>query len=102
LTKWIKARKSKCPIGCPRNRNVSFCLQSCWTVAEGLSALKPGAPEVLLNELRDFLRSRLGKHEMISELEIREALPRTPVGKLPKKELYDEINAKAAVSKAAE
>jgi long-chain acyl-CoA synthetase len=56
----------------------------------------------LLNELRDFLRSRLGKHEMISELEIREALPRTPVGKLPKKELYDEINAKAAVSKAAE
>jgi long-chain acyl-CoA synthetase len=56
----------------------------------------------LLNELRDFLRSRLGKHEMISELEIREALPRTPVGKLPKKGLYDEINAKAAVSKAAD
>jgi hypothetical protein len=39
---------------------------------------------------------------MISELEIRAALPTTPVGELPKKELYDEINAKAAVSKAAE
>ncbi len=39
---------------------------------------------------------------MISELEIRAALPRTPVGKLSKKELCDEINAKAAVSNAAE
>jgi hypothetical protein len=33
--------------------------------------------------------------------EIRAALPRTPVGKLSKKELYDEINAKAAAAKAA-
>jgi len=38
---------------------------------------------------------------MISEMEIRAALPRTPVGKLSKKELYDEINAKAAAAKAA-
>ena len=29
-------------------------------------------------------------------------MPRTPVGKLSKKELYDEINAKAAVSEAAD
>ena len=64
--------------------------------------MRIGLRRLLLNELRDFLRSRLGKHEMISELEIREALPRTPVGKLPKKELYDEINAKAAVSEAAD
>jgi len=49
----------------------------------------------------DFLKSRLGKHEMISEMEIRAALPRTPVGKLSKKESYDEINAKAAAAKAA-
>ncbi len=64
-------------------------------------ALKPGAPELSLKELKDFLKSRLGKHEMISEMEIRAALPRTPVGKLSKKELYDEINAKAAAAKAA-
>jgi hypothetical protein len=48
-------------------------------------ALKPGAPELSLKELKDFLKSRLGKHEMISEMEIRAALPRTPVGKLSKK-----------------
>lgn len=34
-------------------------------------------------------------------MEIRAALPRTPVGKLSKKELYDEINSKAAAAKAA-
>ena len=61
----------------------------------------PGAPELPLRELKNFLKSRLGKHEMISEMEIRAALPRTPVGKLSKKELYDEINAKAAAAKAA-
>ena len=39
-------------------------------------ALKPGAPELSLKELKDFLKSRLGKHDMISEMEIRAALPR--------------------------
>jgi len=38
--------------------------------------LKPGAPELSLKELKDFLKSRLGKHDMISEMEIRAALPR--------------------------
>jgi hypothetical protein len=38
---------------------------------------------------------------MISEMEIRAALSRTPVGKPTKKELYDEINAKAVATKAA-
>jgi long-chain acyl-CoA synthetase len=62
----------------------------------------PGAPELSLKDLKNFLKSRLGKHEMISERwRIRAALPRTPVGKLSKKELYDEINAKAAAAKAA-
>jgi long-chain acyl-CoA synthetase len=37
---------------------------------------------------------------MIQEMEIRASLPRTPVGKLSKKELYDEINAKTAAGKA--
>jgi long-chain acyl-CoA synthetase len=46
--------------------------------------------------MKDFLKDKLGKHEMISELEIRDALPRTAVGKLSKKELYDEEAKKRA------
>ena len=52
--------------------------------------LKVNSDTITLDQMKDFLRDRLGKHEMISGLEIREALPRTPVGKLSKKELYDE------------
>jgi long-chain acyl-CoA synthetase len=40
--------------------------------------------------MKEFLKDKLGKHEMISAMEIRDALPRTAVGKLSKKELYDE------------
>ena len=65
-------------------------------------ALKPGAPEMTLKELKDFLKDRLGKHEMIQDMEIRASLPRTPVGKLSKKELYDEVKAKASVQGAAQ
>ena len=35
--------------------------------------------------MKDFLKDELGKHEMISALEIRDALPRTAVGKLSKR-----------------
>jgi long-chain acyl-CoA synthetase len=59
-------------------------------------ALKPGAEGVTLDEMKSFLKSRLGKHEMISELEVRAALPRTLVGKLSKKELIDEEARKRA------
>jgi len=52
--------------------------------------LKQGAAGFTLEELQAFLKSRLGKHEMVQALEIREALPKTPVGKLSKKELYAE------------
>jgi long-chain acyl-CoA synthetase len=53
-------------------------------------ALKDGAARISLDEMKAFLKARLGKHEMISELEIRDALPKTPVGKLSKKELVEE------------
>jgi len=53
-------------------------------------ALKPESPIITLDEMKSFLKSRLGKHEMISELEIRDALPRTSVGKLSKKDLIEE------------
>jgi long-chain acyl-CoA synthetase len=36
------------------------------------------------------LKDKLGKHEMVQALEIRESLPKTPVGKISKKDLYDE------------
>lgn len=59
-------------------------------------ALKPGAPGFTTDELKGFLKTRLGKHEMIGELEIRDALPKTPVGKLSKKDLVDEEARKRA------
>ncbi|HEY0847561.1 MAG TPA: long-chain fatty acid--CoA ligase [Noviherbaspirillum sp.] len=52
--------------------------------------LKPGAEPFTLEELKTFLKRRLGKHEMVHAMEIRAALPKTPVGKLSKKELYQE------------
>jgi long-chain acyl-CoA synthetase len=52
--------------------------------------LKTNSNPVTLEQMKEFLKDKLGKHEMISRLEIREALPRTAVGKLSKKELYDE------------
>jgi long-chain acyl-CoA synthetase len=58
--------------------------------------LKTNSGTITLEQMKDFLKDKLGKHEMISGLEIREALPRTAVGKLSKKELYDEEARKRA------
>ena len=58
--------------------------------------LKEHSNPITLEQMKDFLKDKLGKHEMISALEIREALPRTPVGKFSKKELYDEEEKKRA------
>jgi long-chain acyl-CoA synthetase len=52
--------------------------------------LKVNARALDLEQMKEFLKDKLGKHEMISAMEIRDALPRTAVGKLSKKELYDE------------
>lgn len=57
--------------------------------------LKAGAPTLAFTELQAFLASRLGKHERLAAMELREALPRTPVGKLSKKELVEEERARA-------
>lgn len=60
-------------------------------------ALKPGAAPFTLDALKEFLGSRLGKHEMVQALEIRDSLPKTAVGKLSKKDLIDqEAAARAA------
>ncbi len=50
--------------------------------------LREGAAEITLDELKAFLKPRLGKHEMISALALVDQLPRTPVGKIDKKPLY--------------
>src|SRR5271169_3531385 len=51
--------------------------------------LKAGAPHLSFEEMKAFLRDRLGKHEMIGALEIRDELPKTPVGKISKKDLRE-------------
>ncbi len=50
-------------------------------------SLKAGARPPTLEEMKAFLKDRLGKHEMIGAMEIRDALPKTPVGKISKKDL---------------
>jgi long-chain acyl-CoA synthetase len=50
--------------------------------------LRQEAAEMSLDDLRAFLKPRLGKHEMIAALAIVDQLPRTPVGKIDKKPLY--------------
>jgi long-chain acyl-CoA synthetase len=57
--------------------------------------LKAGAAPFELPELQEFLKGRLGRHEMVHAMEIRDELPKTPVGKLSKKELQDEERARA-------
>ena len=58
--------------------------------------LKAGAVAFTLDELKAFLRERIGKHEMVGAMEIRAELPKTPVGKLSKKTLADEEAARQA------
>jgi len=58
--------------------------------------LKAGAASFTLKELQEFLKDRLGKHEMAQALELRDSLPLTPAGKISKKELYDEEERRAA------
>jgi long-chain acyl-CoA synthetase len=64
--------------------------------AKAFVKLRAGVAELTLEGLRAFLKGRLGPHEMPAALDIRAALPRTPVGKLSKLELKREERDKAA------
>jgi long-chain acyl-CoA synthetase len=55
--------------------------------------LRPGQ-QLGFDELKTFLRDKLGRHEMPAEMELRDTLPKTPVGKLSKKELIAEERVK--------
>jgi long-chain acyl-CoA synthetase len=63
--------------------------------AKAFVKLTPGAAAFTLDELRVFLADKLGRHEMPAHLEFRDALPKTAVGKLSKKELVAEEREKA-------
>ncbi|KRB82796.1 dicarboxylate--CoA ligase PimA [Sphingomonas sp. Root710] len=56
--------------------------------------LRPGQPATP-EGLHDFLATRISKIEMPREIEIRDSLPKTLIGKLSKKELVAEEAAKA-------
>ncbi|MFZ0847635.1 MAG: AMP-binding protein, partial [Hyphomicrobiaceae bacterium] len=58
--------------------------------AKAFIQLKPNAERFTLEELRAFLADKLGRHELPTGLEFRDALPKTAVGKLSKKELIAE------------
>lgn len=53
--------------------------------------IKESASSLSLSELQAFLKDRLGKHEMVHAMELRNELPKTAVGKLSKKMLMDEL-----------
>jgi long-chain acyl-CoA synthetase len=58
--------------------------------------LKPGEQQFKLEELKAFLSDKLGKHEMVNIIEFRDALPKTPVGKIQKAVLVEEEAKKRA------
>ena len=56
-------------------------------IAVAAVKLRASAGTLSLEGLRGFLADRLGRHELPAALEIHDALPRTAVGKLSRKEL---------------
>lgn len=62
--------------------------------------LKPGQTATP-DEIRDFLRDKLSKIELPREVEIRDSLPKTLIGKLSKKELVAEELAREAAQTEA-
>jgi long-chain acyl-CoA synthetase len=70
--------------------------------AKAFVQLQPGAAVFTLEELRTFLGDKLGRHELPAQLEFRDALPKTAVGKLSKKELIEEERQKQKTQAAAE
>ncbi len=64
--------------------------------AKAFVVLRPGAAGLTLDDMKAFLAERLGRHEIPAALELREALPKTAVGKLSRRELLDQETARAA------
>ncbi|MEH6476479.1 MAG: long-chain fatty acid--CoA ligase [Sneathiella sp.] len=62
--------------------------------AKAFIKLKVGQEEFSLDDLRGFLKDKLGKHELPGDVDFRAELPKTLVGKLSKKELVEEERIK--------
>ncbi len=62
--------------------------------AKAFLKMKAGADPLTLDELREFLKDRLGKHELPTALELRAELPKSPVGKLLANVLAEEERAR--------
>ncbi len=58
--------------------------------AKAFVKLRAGADPFSLQDLREFLADKLGRHELPTSLEFRATLPRTAVGKLWRRALADE------------
>ncbi len=69
--------------------------------AKAFVALRPGAKPFDIEELRRFLADKVGRHELPDHLEFRDALPRSPVGKLMKTTLREEERRKAVSARDA-
>ena len=67
-----------------------------------LLTVRPPAPSssATPDELQTFLKDYVSKIELPKQIEIRDALPKTAVGKLSKKELVAEESAKAPAAAA--
>jgi long-chain acyl-CoA synthetase len=70
--------------------------------AKAFIKLTPNGEEFSLEELREYLKDSLGKHELPAAVEFRPELPKTLVGKLSKKELVEEERLKYEARKKAE
>jgi long-chain acyl-CoA synthetase len=62
--------------------------------AKAYVKLRNGTAPFTLEQLHEFLKSRIGRYEMPSALEFRDTLPKTPVGKLSKLSLLAETSIK--------
>jgi long-chain acyl-CoA synthetase len=58
--------------------------------AKAFVKLRDRANPFSLDELKEFLSGKLGKHEIPAALEFVDELPRTPVGKLSRHELRNQ------------
>jgi len=63
--------------------------------AKAFIKMKSDRDPLTIDALREFLKDRLGKHELPAALEVREHLPKTPVGKLQPTVLVEEERARA-------
>lgn len=68
--------------------------------AKAYLVLRPGAEAPSLEDMQEFLKDRLGRHEMPRAMEVRDALPLTAVGKLSRKDLRAEEAAKRETASA--